>query len=75
MDKNLIGEWAGIVWNTLSTENRKWTFEEVQRATGLSERELAGAVGWLARENKIQFEIIKENGSANISLMVNIYIG
>ena len=71
MDKNLIGEWAGIVWNTLSTENRKWTFEEVQRATGLSERELAGAVGWLARENKI----IKENGSANISLMVNIYIG
>lgn len=47
MDANKIGEWAGIVWRLLSKENREMTFEEVMKATGLDERQLAGAIGWL----------------------------
>ena len=54
MDTNKIGEWAGIVWRLLSKENREMTFEEVMKATGLDERQLAGAIGWLAREDKIK---------------------
>ena len=57
MDKHFIGKWAGIVWQLLSTDNRKWTFEEVQQTTGLDERQLSSAIGWLAREDKIQFEV------------------
>ncbi len=75
MDKHFIGEWAGIVWRLLSTENRKWTFEEVQRATNLGERELAGAIGWLAREDKINLELPQDGNPANISLTLNVYIG
>ena len=45
MDKHFIGKWAGIVWQLLSTDNRKWTFEEVQQTTGLDERQLSSAIG------------------------------
>ena len=75
MDKHLIGEWAGQVWNTLNSDNRKWTFEEVQRATGLDERQLAGAIGWLARDDKIQFEMPHDGTPACLGLMVNVYLG
>ena len=75
MDANKIGEWAGIVWRLLSKENREMTFEEVMKATGLDERQLAGAIGWLAREDKIIFNAPHDGKLANLSLMLNLYIG
>lgn len=60
MDKHIIGENAGIVWRLLNNENRKWEFKEIKEATKLDELELASAIGWLAREDKIQFELNKE---------------
>lgn len=57
MDKHIIGENAGIVWRLLNNENRKWEFKEIKEATKLDELELASAIGWLAREDKIQFEL------------------
>lgn len=33
-----------------------------QKGTGLDDMELASAIGWLARENKIQFELQYPNG-------------
>ncbi|WP_270290413.1 winged helix-turn-helix domain-containing protein [Bacteroides thetaiotaomicron] len=68
MDTNKIGEWAGIVWRLLSKENREMTFEEVMKATGLDERQLAGAIGWLAREDKIIFNAPHDGKLANLSL-------
>jgi len=75
MDKHIIGENAGIVWRLLNNENRKWEFKEIKEATKLDELELASAIGWLAREDKIQFELNKEREKAYIYLMCNVYIG
>lgn len=55
MDKNLIGVNAGIVWRTM-TDKYSWTYEELKVQTGLSDAELWLAVGWLARENQIEFD-------------------
>lgn len=75
MDTYKIGEWAGIVWQLLSKENREMTFEEVIKATGLNCYQLAGAIGWLAREDKIVFNAPHDGKQANLSIMLNVYIG
>ena len=54
MDKNLIGTNAGIVWRTM-TGRYCWTFQELKEQIGLSDAELWSAIGWLARENQIEF--------------------
>lgn len=53
MQKNIIGENAGVVWRTLQERQLSW--EELIKASGLAPLELAFAIGWLARENKISF--------------------
>ena len=40
---------------------------------GLSDRDLNAAIGWLAREDKIDFET--EGGNDRLFLCVNVYIG
>ena len=55
MDAQTIGNNAGKVWRLLD-HNRKWEYNELKEATGLSDRDLNAAIGWLAREDKIQFE-------------------
>ncbi len=50
---NDIGRNAGTVWRTLNSSKCSW--DELVVATGLQPLELACAVGWLARENKISF--------------------
>ncbi len=51
VEYNKIGENAGIVWRALNT--RKYSWEELLKVTKLNPLELACAIGWLARENKI----------------------
>lgn len=51
MDKNIIGENAGIIWRTLHDNKMSW--EELLKNTGLNPLELASGIGWLAREDKI----------------------
>ena len=79
MDKHVIGENAGILWRLLNQDNqRKWELQEVKKATGFDDMELASAIGLLAREDKIQFELDKHNTKADkayIYLMLNVYIG
>ena len=55
MYKNVIGTNAGIVWRAM-TSDRSWTYEELKEETGLSDKELWTAIGWLARENQIEFD-------------------
>ena len=59
MDKHVIGENSGIVWRLLNNGER-WEYEQLKNASGLSDRDLNLAIGWLARENKIFFERSKE---------------
>lgn len=72
MNKAQIGTNAGIVWNVLK-DNKHWEYEELKTATGLCDRDLNAAIGWLAREDKIDFDI-NEHGD-RVFLNVNIFIG
>lgn len=77
MDKHFIGENAGVLWRLMSQDTqRRWEFSEVKEATGMNDAELGAAIGWLARENKIQFELehhCKNDKKAYLYLMLNVY--
>ena len=55
MKKNDIGTNAGLVWRTLFYKGSKATFNELLQATGLNSLDLSSAIGWLAREDKVEF--------------------
>lgn len=70
MNKFKIGENAGIIWRKL--ENRgNLTFEELQTETGLDQADVLLAIGWLAREDKISFNM--ESGITSVSLYQERY--
>ena len=52
MNAEVIGTWAGQVWNALN-ESGKLTVKGLKKATKLKETELYAALGWLAREGKV----------------------
>ena len=47
-----IGTWAGLVWNALN-ENEVLGNKEIKKVTKLKDKELYAAIGWLAREGKL----------------------
>ncbi len=57
-----IGEMAGVVWSTLS-ENGGMTVAKLIKATGEPRDNVLQALGWLAREDKID---IVENGRSRV---------
>ena len=52
MEINNIGNNAGIVWNVLNA-NGKMTEAKLKKETGLGSAEFYAALGWLARESKL----------------------
>ena len=72
MNKATIGYNAGILWNLLSN-NLRWSYKELQKSSGLNDIDLNMAVGWLAREDKIEVE--EEDQGLFLLLNVNVYIG
>ncbi len=71
MNKKLIGTNAGIIWNLLN-DYQRWNISQLQEASGLSEREIYSAIGWLARENKIEIDI-SSDGNENYYLVIEYY--
>ena len=71
MDKYSIGKNAGIVWSILSNGQR-WAYDALKEKSGLSDRDLNAAIGWLAREDKIFFET-DQNTIDYLYLFTNIY--
>ena len=71
MNKYQIGINAGIVWQLLK-DSKRWSYCDLQKASGLSDKDLSAAIGWLARENKIDFEQMDDEC---IFLSINVYIG
>ena len=59
MDKATIGTNAGIVWRTINES--------------LSDRDLNAAIGWLARENKIEFDTELPDGEEVMHVDWNVY--
>ena len=59
MKKEEIGNKAGLVWQAL--QNGEMEVKAVKKATKLTEKDLNLALGWLAREGKVNFnEVEKE---------------
>ena len=73
MNKHEIGVNAGIIWHLLS-DNAKWSYAKLKKASGLNDKELSTAIGWLAREDKIEFEF-KEKDEVRVSMNINVFIG
>lgn len=72
MDIVSIRRNAHLVFSILGN-NCEWTYHELKRATGLADRDLNAAIGWLAHEGCICFG--HNCGKNHISLGMNIYIG
>ena len=72
MDKHSIGLNAGIIWRILS-DNVQRTYDELKKESGLSERDLNAAIGWLEREDKIGFELLKEKDGVAFIIHFNNY--
>ncbi len=49
-----IGMAAGTIWNLLKKDGET-NITQLQKKTGLPQNQLYLALGWLAREDKIQF--------------------
>lgn len=60
-----IGENAGTVWNYLSEAGEK-SLKEVKKACKLTEKDMYAALGWLAREGKIEFQTLKDDIKAKL---------
>lgn len=75
MDKKIIAHNAGIVWRLLDNNNRRWEYGELKEASGLSDQDLNTAIGWLARENRVQFEQDNLGNRYFLYLEMNLYIG
>ncbi|MBQ8008569.1 MAG: winged helix-turn-helix domain-containing protein [Bacteroidaceae bacterium] len=60
MKKDDIGVNAGLVWRTLFYKGSRATFNELLEKTRLNAIDLSSAIGWLAREDKVEF--FHENG-------------
>jgi hypothetical protein len=55
-------------------DNNRWSYCELKKASGLADRDLNAAIGWLARENKIDFDCDCPERECYF-LSVNIFIG
>ncbi|MGR9044748.1 MAG: winged helix-turn-helix domain-containing protein [Gammaproteobacteria bacterium] len=51
-----IGQAAGKIWNYLE-ENGAASVSKITNETGLNKNDVHRALGWLAREEKIAFEL------------------
>jgi len=53
-----IGAAAGAIWEYLD-ENGATSVSKVTKETGISKNEVQRAIGWLAKEGKLNFEMDK----------------
>lgn len=60
MNLETIGTWAGEVWNALN-ENGNLNLKQLKKATKLKDKEVFAAVGWLAREGKVNVSVNPED--------------
>lgn len=56
-----------------SHDQQHWSYKKLQQATELSDEDLYAALGWLARENKIEFRKDTVSGEDRIFLNVCYY--
>ena len=65
MFKEIAGENAGLIWNTLN-ENGEMQLKQLKKKTKLKDKELFLSLGWLLKEDKV--EISGDETDPNIRL-------
>lgn len=60
MNTETIGAWAGLVWNALN-ETDVLSLKQLRKITKLKDKEAFAAIGWLAREGKIDVQTNPED--------------
>ena len=50
-----IGNWAGLVWNALNDAKKGLALKDLRKASKLKDNEMHYALGWLAKEGKLEF--------------------
>lgn len=68
MNAEKIGTYAGLVWNALN-EADVLGIKQLKKITKLKDKEVYAAIGWLARENKINVEEDEEGKELLVSLV------
>ncbi|MCF0219878.1 MAG: winged helix-turn-helix domain-containing protein [Muribaculaceae bacterium] len=68
MNTVTIGTNAGIVWNALNVANAVDT-KQLKKMTKLKDKELYAALGWLAREGKVNFQDAEDGKELLVSLL------
>ena len=68
MNVELIGTWAGQVWTALN-EADVLGVKQIKKITKLKEKDIAYALGWLAREGKIAFEESEDEKDTLVRLL------
>ena len=63
-----IGTWAGLVWNALN-ENEVLGNKGIKKVTKLKDKELYAAIGWLAREGKLNIAESEDGKELVLSLV------
>lgn len=66
MNVETIGLWAGAVWNALNDANGALTVKGLKKTTKLKEKEVFAAIGWLAREGKVNVTEIEKDVEVNL---------
>ncbi|MDE5941083.1 MAG: winged helix-turn-helix domain-containing protein [Muribaculaceae bacterium] len=56
MNSEAIGSWAGLVWTALS-EADVLGLKQLKKITKLKDKEVFAAIGWLAREGKVDIQL------------------
>ena len=61
MNAENIGNWAGLVWKALKDAKKGLALKDLRKASKLKVNELHCALGWLAKEGKLNFEEGKDD--------------
>lgn len=56
MNVEIIGANAGLIWNALN-EADAMGIKQLKKATKLKDKEVYAALGWLAREDKVNINV------------------
>lgn len=60
MNSEAIGSWAGLVWNALN-ESEVLGLKQLKKITKLKDKDVFAAIGWLAREGKVEIQTNPED--------------
>ena len=75
MNKESIGLHAGVVWRLLNgvSPGRSWSVDQICEQSDLTLQEVYAAIGWLARENKIEFVPDGSENKGNVYLSLSFF--